>query len=213
MIYIYCEGPTEALFVSRVLNPQFLEPCGKFATAVTADGLRPFGKVQADLRDLLRNRTARVTTLIDYYGMPPDYPGMPHRPLPPGNRVAAYAEVTRLESALTAALDNDPHFIANYCLHEIESLAFTSPDAINAQYGRTSSGSIVPQITQILSAAQDNPELVNDSPITSPSHRLEALWPTGQYQKTVDSMGIMQRIPFQRLMTGCRHFAAWAARL
>ncbi len=213
MLYVYCEGPTEALFVARVLNPKFLEPCGKFATAVTADGLRPFGKVQADLQDLLRNRAARVTTLIDYYAMPPDYPGMPHRPLPPGNRAIVFAEITRLENALTAALDNEPHFIANYCLHEIESLAFTSPEAINEQHRRINNSSILPQVAQILSAVQGNPELVNDSPTTSPSHRLEALWPPGQYQKTVDSIGIMQRIPFQHLLNSCQHFAAWAARL
>jgi hypothetical protein len=212
MLFIYCEGPTEEFFVSRILNPNFLSARGKHAVPVKADGLRPFGRVRSDLLDLLRNPEAKVTTLIDYYAMPPDYPGMPHQALPPGNKSAAYAEVARLEAALANAIDN-PRFIANYALHEFEALAFAEPLAIDEQRARVGGDSIVNQVRQILATAGDNPELVNDSAQTSPSHRLESLWPANQYQKTVDSIGIVQRIPFPRIRDRCPHFREWLDKL
>lgn len=212
MLYVYCEGPTEALFVSRVLNPQFLVPQGKWATPIAADGLRPYAKVKADLLDLLRNPNAQVTTLIDYYGMPPDYPGMPHRAPPPGNKIAVYPEVDRLEVELAASIGNT-RFIPHYALHEFEALAFADPSAIDNQRARLAGGSVSDHVNQALAQALNNPELVNDSPNTSPSHRLEALWPAKLYQKTVDSVGIVQRIQFSRLRANCRHFDAWLQQL
>lgn len=212
MLYVYCEGPTEALFVSAVLNPKFLVPQGKWATPITADGLRPFEKVRADLLDLLRNQQARVTTLVDYYGMPPDYPGMPHRPPPPGNKPAVYGEVARLEAALGASISS-ARFVPHYALHEFETLAFADPAAIDQQRARLGGGSVAPDVNRALEQAGGNPELVNDSPHTSPSHRLEALWPANAYQKTADSVGIVQRIPFPQLRVSCTHFDAWLRQL
>jgi hypothetical protein len=211
MLYILCEGPTEAFFVSTVLNP-WLQLQGKYATAIGADGLRPFSKVQREIQLLLRNPLARVTTLIDYYGMPPDYPGMPHRGLPPGNLTAVYAEVARLETALNASIVS-PRFYAHYMLHEFETLAFVHPASVEAQRSRLGGPSVEPQVAAILAAAGGQPELVNDSPHTSPSHRLIGLWPPNQYQKTVDSVGIVQRIGFPRLQARCPHFQAWSIRL
>jgi hypothetical protein len=212
MIFVLCEGPTEALFVSSILRPHWIEPQGKWCQPITLGGLRPFGRVLAQIRLLLRNPTCRVTTLIDYYGMPEDYSGMPHRPTPPGNRGAVVTEVTRLEKALGDIVDS-PRFIPHYSLHEFESLAFADPAAIAAQRARLPGGAILAQVNAMLAEAANNPEWVNDSPITSPSHRLEGLWPDNQYQKTVDSVGIVQRIPFDHLRARCPHFSAWVAAL
>ena len=103
MLFVLCEGPTETFFVSRVLNP-WLTAQGKWAVPIAADGLRPFARVRKDILRLLRNPLARVTTLIDYYGTPSDYPGMPHARLPPGNPAAVYGEVARLDLALGVSL-------------------------------------------------------------------------------------------------------------
>ena len=212
MLFIYCEGQTEALFVRNVLNPSFLHPQGKAAAPIVAQGLRPFSRTQTDLLNLLRNPSAKVTTCIDYYGMPAGYPGMPHQRPPAGNPVLVYQDILRLERALAAAINN-PRFIPYYSLHEFEALAFADPAAIDAQQKRVSSGSVIPQVTQMLALAQGNPELVNDSQPTSPSHRLAALWPRGQYQKTIDSVGMVQRIPLATMRARCQHFDHWLSQL
>jgi hypothetical protein len=210
MLYIYCEGQTEALFVSQILNPECLAPSGRTAIPIRADGLKPFERVWRDLTDLLRNPIARVTTLIDFYGMPADYPGMPHGKPVPGNRDHAYGEVARLERALGERV-NSARFIPHYALHEFETLAFASGEAVDLQRRRIGPGSIRGEVERIVAAAGGNPELVNDSVATSPSRRLASLWPSGEFQKTIDSLGIVRRIPFVELRSWCRHFDAWVS--
>lgn len=221
MLHVYCEGNrrghTEALFVRDVLNP-YLESQGKTrAIPVPSRGLEPFSRVLADVRDILRIPHTRVTTLIDYYGTPADYPGLPHRSPPPGNRAAVYDEIHRLETALANAVDN-PRFIPHYALHEFEALAFASPEAIAEQRKRLGGSSILADAQRMLAEAKGNPEWVNDNVATSPSHRLGSLWPVGAngkttYQKTVDSIGIVRRIPFNDLLARCQHFQRWVAKL
>ncbi len=212
MLFVYGEGQTEALFVRNVLNPSFFLSRGESATAIVAQGLRPFAKTQTALLDLLRHPSAQVTTFIDYYALPADYPGMPHRKPPPGNPAHAYLKVARLEQALAETISH-PRFIPYYSLHEFEALAFTDPAAINTQRQRVAAGTVIPQVTQMRDQAQGNPELVNDNETTSPSRRIMSLWPTGQYQKTVDSVGIVQRIPLATLRAACRHFDCWLGQL
>lgn len=212
MLYVLCEGQTEALFVSRILDPQWMAPRQKPVQPITVDGLRPFSRIRDQIRLLLRYHAARVTTLIDYYGMPADYPGMPHRALPPGNPAAVRDEVARLEAALATEIGSE-RFLPYYALHEFETLAFVSPAAIAAQRARLPGPSVEAEACQMLSQARGEAELVNDSEQTSPCHRLERLWPKDQYQKTVDSLGIVHRIPFDRLQAGCPHFGAWTQML
>lgn len=221
MLHIYCEGNrrghTEAIFVRDILNP-YRESQGKpRAIPVPSRGLAPFPHVLADIKDLLRNPHARVTTLIDYYGMPPDFPGMPHRASPPGNKMFVYQEVTRLETALAEAVGS-PRFIPHFAVHEFEALAFASPDAIAEQRKRHSGGAILAEARRMLADAEENPEWVNDNIATSPSHRLGNLWPQGPngkstYQKTADSIGIVRRIPFVDLLARCQHFRQWIEQL
>jgi hypothetical protein len=209
MLFIICEGETEALFVSRVLNPDWLKPQGKEATPIPLGGVpEQFPRLLSPIQKLLRNPQARVTTLIDYYGTPSGYPGMPHRPSPVGNPAAVLGDVTRMEAALANAV-NCPRFIPHYALHEFESLAFADPQAISDQRKRLPGGSVLAAAQQMLARAQGNPEFVNDGKQTSPSHRLESLWPKKLYQKTVDSIGIVRRIPFGQMQEQCRHFDAW----
>ncbi len=212
MLYVYCEGQTEAFYVARDLNPRCLALHGRAAIPVPANGLRPFGHVLRELKNLLRNPQARVTTLIDYYGMPADYPGMPHRRLPSGNRAAVYGEVTRLEGELAKAVQS-PRFIPYYALHEFESLAFADPAAVDEQLRRIGGRSVVADVERMIREADGNAELVNDSVATSPSHRLAALWPKGQYQKSKDGLGIVGRIEYPELRARCRHFSDWITRL
>jgi hypothetical protein len=211
MLFVLCEGPTETFFVSRVLNP-WLTAQGKWAVPIAADGLRPFARVRKDILRLLRNPLARVTTLIDYYGTPSDYPGMPHARLPPGNPAAVYGEVARLDLALGVSIGSS-RFIPHYMLHEFETLGFVDPAMVEAQRRRFGGATIEPEVRAMLAQCGGRPELVNDDPQTSPSHRLEGLWPQGQYQKTVDSVGIVERIPFAQLQAACPHFNNWTRQL
>ena len=132
--YVLVEGQTEETFIKRVLGPH-LATLGVYLTPILVatkrakDGLKFKGgvtryePVRKDLLRLLSDRSAAaVTTMIDFYGLPGDFPGVASLP----TRVSCYQRVGFLEDALRSDLD-DPRFRPYLSLHEFESLLLTSP--------------------------------------------------------------------------------------
>lgn len=85
-LLVLAEGASEELFVNTVLSPH-LQRFGVFprATGVItrrlASGKKTTGgnlwsNVRLSLRPLLADSDAWVTTLLDYYGLPEDFPGV-----------------------------------------------------------------------------------------------------------------------------------------
>src|SRR2546423_13361295 len=91
-VLILVEGQTEERFIKDVLAPSFYErQVFLFPTLLVTKrvkdganfkgGVTNYGKFKADVRRLLQNSGgALVTTLLDYYGLPGDFPGMGTRP-------------------------------------------------------------------------------------------------------------------------------------
>jgi len=109
-VLILVEGQTEETVVRDVLSPYlanrgaYLEPIilktkrEKWGTTFKG-GIRSFDQVRRDLLPLLGDTSvAAVTTLIDYYGLPQDFPGMGSRPASD-----PYARVRHVESRLPKA--------------------------------------------------------------------------------------------------------------
>ena len=92
-LLVLVEGRTEETFVWNVLQPHL----GLFGVSPTAvvlktkrvksggafrGGVTSTAQVLGDLRRLLGDTgAAAVTTIIDYYGLPDDFPGMATRPV------------------------------------------------------------------------------------------------------------------------------------
>ncbi|HYM59599.1 MAG TPA: DUF4276 family protein, partial [Thermoanaerobaculia bacterium] len=134
---ILVEGQTEERFVKDVLAPAFW-PRGLFfvpTLLVTKrvksgpnfkGGVTSFARFQNDTRRLLNSSGgALVTTLLDYYGLPSDFPGMKTRP-----NGTPQQRVSHVEQAIRQHFGSPHHFIPFLALHEFEAWLFASPDAL-----------------------------------------------------------------------------------
>ena len=86
-VLILVEGQTEERFIKSILQPHLsafgvhVEP--KIVTTKRVKsgpdfkgGITNFGKVENDIRLLLGDTNAAlITTMLDYYGLPSDFPG------------------------------------------------------------------------------------------------------------------------------------------
>ncbi|HDT6079653.1 TPA: DUF4276 family protein [Aeromonas veronii bv. veronii] len=206
-VLVFVEGQTEETFLRDLLVPYFSR-LGIYLTPILAQtspghkgGIVSYGKVKHQLTRLCRqDQGAYVTTMMDYYGLPNDFPGL-------DGRVAdAHEQVVRLEQALQRDIDA-PNFIPNLMLHEFEALLFSAPEKI-AEW-LDDQALLAPMAA--IRAAFATPEHINNSPQTAPSKRILALVP--HYKKTVDGPLIAEDIGLDAIRAQCPHFNNWIERL
>ena len=206
-VLVFVEGQTEETFVRDLLVPYFSR-LGIYLTPILAQtspghkgGIVSYGKVKHQLTRLCRqDQGAYVTTMMDYYGLPNDFPGL-------DGRVAdAHEQVMRLELALQQDIDA-PNFIPNLMLHEFEALLFSAPEKI-AEW-LDDQALLAPMAA--IRAAFATPEHINNSLQTAPSKRILALVP--HYKKTVDGPLIAEDIGLDAIRAQCPHFNNWIERL
>jgi len=211
---ILVEGQTEERFVKDVLAPEFAAIDLYFAPTILVTkvvkagpnfkgGVSNYQKFRNDAARLLRSPVdVLVTTLLDYYGLPADFPGMNDRP--PGTPLK---RVQHVEQAIHEDLGGSPRFIPFLALHEFEAWLFSShdelPRAVSAMDKRPD--------FQAIRAAVDTPEDINEGPATAPSKRIAALFPA--YRKTLHGPLTAQRIGLSRIREECPHVEGWFRRL
>jgi hypothetical protein len=207
-VFILVEGQTEESFIKNVLS-EFMPP-GLFLQPVVVatkrvnsggkfkGGVPSYPKVRGDVMRLLKDSSATmVTTMLDYYALPPSFPG---RDQPLG--ATAEKRVSLLEGAWKEDISNK-RFRAYLSLHEFEALLFSDPQAIADGFAKPE---LISQLSSIR-ASFATPEEINDRPETAPSARLKTLYP--RYSKPYFGTLIARRIGLD-IMTGqCPHFARW----
>lgn len=204
------EGQTEERFVKDVLAPAYWSKEIFFTPTILITkrvkegahfkgGVTTYGKFENDIRRLLAgSRGALVTTLIDYYGLPTDFPGMNDRPLgSPRDRVI------HVESAITQDLGSPSNFIPFLLLHEFEAMLFSSIDVLPRVMTQIEHG---PAFAAIRSAVP-TPEDINEKPENAPSKRIERLFPA--YKKTLHGPVAAARIGLEAIKSQCSHFSSW----
>ena len=206
-VLVFVEGQTEETFVRDLLVPYFSR-LGIYLTPILAQtspghkgGIVSYGKVKHQLTRLCRqDQGAYVTTMMDYYGLPNDFPGL-------DGRVAdAHEQVMRLELALQQDIDA-PNFIPNLMLHEFEALLFSAPE----KFAEWLDDQALLAPMAAIRAAFATPEHINNSPQTAPSKRILTLVP--HYKKTVDGPLIAEDIGLDAIRAQCPHFNNWIERL
>ncbi|QHQ53612.1 MULTISPECIES: DUF4276 family protein [Aeromonas] len=206
-VLVFVEGQTEETFVRDLLVPYFSR-LGIYLTPILAQtspghkgGIVSYGKVKHQLTRLCRqDQGAYVTTMMDYYGLPNDFPGL-------DGRVAdAHEQVVRLELALQQDIDA-PNFIPNLMLHEFEALLFSAPE----KFAEWLDDQALLAPMAAIRGAFATPEHINNSPQTAPSKRILALVP--HYKKTVDGPLIAEDIGLDAIRAQCPHFNNWIERL
>lgn len=212
-LHVLVEGQTEETFVRDVLAPH-LEGFGVAATAVLLKtkrvksggafrgGVTSTEQVLGDIRRLLGDGgVVAVTTMIDYYALPADFPGMDSRPagLPVARVAHVEAELGRVAGA--------PKLIPHLVLHEYEAWIFSDPARCAWVFEDPTVGS---QLAAIATTA-GGPERINDGPTTAPSKRIASVFP--DYRKTHHGPLAVGATGLSAVRAACPHAAAWLSRL
>jgi hypothetical protein len=213
-VLIYVEGQTEETFVRDVLAPHLKQTCQIDLRPTLArtkrtksgqtfkGGIVSYEQVKGDIQRLLGDSNAAlVTTMIDYYGLPDNFPGKDT--LPAGT---PYVRVRHLENAFANDI-GDPRFLPFLVLHEFETLVLVKPENL---------GRVLPQYENQLRALVTDirgipPEEVNDGPHTHPSARILQHLPG--YQKRLHGPLVIKDIGLETIREQCTHFNEWLKKL
>lgn len=189
---ISVEGPTEREFVNAVLRPH-LARSGLTITAVDLRGNISLDRVKGALPALMGGFDY-VSTLYDFYG----FKGRDGR------------SVTELEAALLQLVDagQQRRFMPYVQMYEFEALLFAAPQQTVEWLAGTHS-----QMQQMQEAVRrsGSPELVNDSPQTSPSHRIKDYFPG--YDKKLHGPEILELAGLALIRSQCPRFDKWLSTL
>lgn len=209
-VLVLVEGQTEERFVKDILAPHFLER-GVFLSPTLLvtkrvkdgpnfkGGVTSFAKFERDVWRLLNGAgNAWVTTLIDYYGLPDDFPGMRTRPdTLPAERVR------HIEDALRQHFGNRTNFVPFFALHEFEAWLFSAPDVLARVMTQPDKES---ELAAIRSSV-NTPEDINEHPAHAPSKRICSIFPS--YRKKLHGPAAANRMGLSRIRAECPHFAVW----
>ncbi len=208
------EGQTEETFVRDILIP-YLAHCNVFGyvrrletrrtkSTVYRGGVSTYPKIEGDVRRWLQEDPhAYLTTMVDLYGLPGDFPGREALSLSD-----PYSAVLTLEQEWGAQI-GDVRFIPYIQSYEFEALLFSDVEVIDRFLSPLCGRSLRRSLQSILDRAEGDPERIDDQ--EPPSKRLMALCPA--YRKTVDGIRIARHIGLDNIRKRCRHFHEWLLRL
>ena len=213
-VLLLVEGQTEEAFSNLVLR-RHLAPLGVFIEKASLlrtkelpagkpfkGGVTTYGRMARDVRRLLTDTDAVVTTLIDYYGLPDDFPSIDEQAEP----VSARSKVVALEAAFAGDIGN-PRFRPFLMLHEFEAWVLAAANDAEEHLGIHGLSVKLNEIVQHDQGA----EYVNDGPKTHPSMRLDELLRSkgSRYGKVSDGPEILRKAGLHVLRSACPHFDNW----
>lgn len=208
------EGQSEEVFVKRTLTPYLAEkgifvqpPIVLWTKRLAAGsgfrgGVSHWDQIRKNLLPLTRDSDAWVTTMLDFYGLPDDFPGRIEA-LAPGN---PRDRAATLQARFAAEIGHE-RFLPFLAVHEFEAWIFCAPDAVAEHFGVPA---LATKIRNAAAAAGD-PELIDHGADSHPKARLEALR-TG-YKETSDGPTLMEKIGVDAIRGTCPHFRAWLDKL
>lgn len=210
-ILILCEGQTEEAFIKYVLLDHFIQQAKalipvllrtrRTPTGFNLGGVSTYPKIRSDVLNLLGDRNACcVTTFLDYYGLPNDFPGKSGR-----ISQASQPSVQELEEAFRRDI-GDERFLPFLMLHEFEALLFVD---LKVVYSLVQPGTRIRPFSDL--DRFSTPEEINNGDDTHPSARLQRVLP--RYQKALHGPLAAQRIGLNRMRSSCPHFNEWLTKI
>ena len=205
-LIVLVEGKTERDFVDRILAPH-LQRIGYSSVypsliAAVGAGICDWGRAKTNIVRQLR-ANARVTTMVDYYGLPQDWPGRAESGAQPSHLKADFVESAILEDM--RGEDAAENLIPYVMLHEFEVILFSDCEKFAAAIG-------YPQLTSAFQEIRDQfptPEDIDDSREGAPSKRIEALLAPDVYRKPPVGLRGTMAIGLDAIRAECPHFAKW----
>jgi len=212
-VLILVEGQTEEAIVNDVLQPHLTAhgvwPIPKvLITKRTKSGpdfkggITSYQRAKNDVERLLEDTNAAlVTTMIDFYALPKDFPGWEGVPVH-----GPMARVKHLEAAWRSDVDH-PRFEPCFILHETEALIFSEPMSCEIVFPDPTTR----QALAIIRSGFSSPEDIDEGPATAPSKRILQVVP--DYRKVLMGPLAIEEIGLDRIRSQCPHFDGWLRRL
>ncbi len=211
-LHAVVEGQTEETFMRDVLAPVLGEhsvfadvhrvTTGRRGPRTYRGGLLNYSHLRRDLILWMKEDQqpeSWFTTMIDLYGLPPDFPGYEES----RSISDPFRRVEFLENKLKLDLDHS-RFVPYIQLHEFEALLFSDPKSFSIAFpGETQSITLLADIRKKVAT----PEHIDDGAQTAPSRRIFDLLP--QYAKTSSGPMIAREIGLAKIRKECTHFNAW----
>ena len=207
------EGQTEETFIRDVLNP-YLESKNIFLTPkiITTKrvkkgpdfkgGITDYQKVKKEVRLLLGDTSVvAVTTMIDYYGLPNDFPGVSSN-----EETNCYSRVRYVEDKFLEDISHSK-FVPFLTLHEFEAYLFVSPAKIANTFPDENTEGSFTRIRDEFAT----PEEINERNSTHPSARIRDILPS--FRKAIHGPMIARRIGLELIKEECSHFNDWISTL
>lgn len=200
------EGDTELILVNNLIIP-YLISRGITApmhgqTIITnrkqfkKGGVGSFGKYQNEVNRTFAQGNVIVTSIIDFFKLPTDFPGY----------TVDSSRIDQIELAVWNQMGSNPDFIPYIQRHEVEALMFSDREGLEFVIDDVRQMQQIDQIIQQYA----NPEDINNSPQTAPSKRLERIF---GYDKVDDGELILDMMEIETIINKCPRFAAWVNKL
>ena len=218
-LLIHVEGDTEEDFVNKLLAPKLYSVgfsdisarlIGNARLRKNRGGITSWKIARNGITNHLKeNKNRIVTTMVDYYGLPNDWPMREE-----STKLAFSNKVSTIERALLEDVRqlmgnnfDKNRFIPYIMMHEFEALLFS-----NCQ--KFAKGIYKPELASKFQEIRDkfeSPEEIDDSPKGAPSKRIKSILPN--YQKL--SMGglAIEEIGLLEMCNNCSHLNNWINRL
>jgi len=223
-LLIHVEGQTEEDFVNEVLRNHLVAKgfysveariVGNARLRQRRGGIRPWPSIRTDIVNHLReDQDCIATTMVDYYGLPQTPPGgWPGRVRSTSMRTIeekALCVEDAVRDDVVAEMGNrfdSIRFVPFVVMHEFEGLLFSDCSAFSRSIGRSDLEASLRKIREGFTT----PEEINDSPVTAPSKRVEALVPG--YEKPLLGVLAVLEIGLSRIREECPHFDGWLQQL
>lgn len=201
-LIIICEGETEQEFSQDLLTPYFFEKGIQISSPTikkTNGGIVKWNVLKKQIENHLRHETnAHVTTLIDLYGLPADYPNY--------NKINVEEIETGMKEGINESLNE--RFIPYIQRHEFECFIFASKDVLHSNFKEEEAN-----FTDIEKVIANFPNLedINNSPETAPSKRLSKH--IKGYNKVVYGACLASEIGLSTIRQKCPRFNNWITEL
>ncbi len=213
-VLVLVEGQSEEWFVKNILNQNFnkknifLIPTILTTKRVLSGpnykgGVSTYGKIKRELLRLFNDSSATiVTTMLDYYRIPADFPGFNEKPS--GD---CYQRVKFLEDKFYLDIDRR-NFIPYLQLHEYEALILSQIGKFEKVFPEKNEKI---EMLRKLNASYKSPEEINENPQTAISKRIKEIFP--EYEKILHGQLILIDAHLNEIRSKCPHFDSWLKKI
>lgn len=216
-LYIVCEGQTEEEFVNNLLFghltslnvhpiPIIIGKTGR------KGGNVEYQRLRTNIRNSLRQENAcYCTTLIDYYGLRPGFPGKSESTTKSVLSDIQGTFVATFENSLKVDIGENSmrRFIPYVQMYEFEALLFSDPERMASGFSKPDLQANLEEIRNLFRT----PEHINDSPNTAPSKRIIGFFPGYERQKPLLGVLAALEIGLSTIRQECPLFNAWLTKL